>query len=313
MRLAPTRRPSRPAFTLVELLTVIAIIAVLIGLTTAAVQKVRIRTLEVRARNDIAQIGIALDAAKVKYGVDYIPSRIVLREDGMYGTNSIPAIAALEIESLAFLKKMWPRLATPTTAGFAGHDWNGDGQITIKDNGAFLLEGDQCLVFFLGGIQRGGVCTGFSVDKAYPTRPPTGYPFPPGYPNVYTATEPILYDFPTGRLQVVAPNFPTRSPFHASFIDQYGQMPYAYFSSRGGLGYSADCPSLGVQPYYEMVNAVVTSKPLNKDGFQLLSAGYDLQFGTSGAFEANVGIGMVGPAADDLTNFHPTVLGSGTK
>ena len=56
MRLAPTRRTARPAFTLVELLAVIAIIAVLIGLTTAAVQKVRVRTLEVRTRNDISQL-----------------------------------------------------------------------------------------------------------------------------------------------------------------------------------------------------------------------------------------------------------------
>jgi prepilin-type N-terminal cleavage/methylation domain-containing protein len=319
IRPAPARRNLRLAFTLVELLTVIAIIAVLIGLTTAAVQKVRVRTLEVRNRHDISQMQIALDAFKVKYGVDYVPSRIVLREDGLYGTNSVPAIAALEVESLAYLKKVWPRLATPGTAGFAGHDWNGDGAITPGDAGAFLLEGDQCLVFFLGGIQRGGVCMGFAVDKQYPARAGTN-------------TEPILFDFPTGRLKIFMPNPPTRSPYHASFIDQYGQMPFAYFSSWGGQGYNryastmgSDCNTLGLAsngvgllPYYEMVNGVLTSKAQNKDSFQIISAGYDGVFGYGGGFDAKVGAGLAGPgispgASDDLTNFHPTVLGAGTK
>jgi prepilin-type N-terminal cleavage/methylation domain-containing protein len=300
MRPAPIRSAARPAFTLVELLAVIAIIAVLIGLTTAAVQKVRHRTLEVRARHDISQLSLAIEAAKTKYQVDYIPSYIVLREDGMYGSNKIPAIAALEVQSFAILKKIWPRLATPATANFAGHDWNGDGTITAGDTGAWVLEGDQCLVFFLGGIQRGGVCTGFSVDKQYPCRGDT-------------ATEPILYDFPASRLQVFLPNPPTRSQYHASFIDQYGQVPYAYFSSRSGVGYSADCPTLKVTPYFVMVNGVTTNKPYNSDGFQIISAGYDFTFGPGGGFDAGAGAGLIGPAIDDLTNFHPTILGSGQK
>lgn len=310
IRPAPARRTLRPAFTLVELLTVIAIIAVLIGLTTAAVQKVRIRTLEVRNRHDISQMALAIDAFNAKYQVAYIPSRIVLREDGAWGTHANPIIRALELESMAFLKKMWPRLATPATAGFKGHDWNGDGVITPGDNGAFMLEGDQCLVFFLGGIQRGGVCTGFSVNKEYPALAGTN-------------TEPILYDFPTGRLQIFMPNPPTRSQFFASFIDQYGTMPFAYFSSWGGQGYNrylatlgSDCGTLGVTPYYESVGGTMISKAHNKDGFQIISAGYDGQFGPNGSvtgFDARVGAGLIGAAADDMTNFHGTVLGAGAK
>jgi hypothetical protein len=142
-----------------------------------------------------------------------------------------------------------------------------------------------------------------------------------------TNTEPILYDFSTARLKIVGPN-QFRSQYFLSYIDQYGLAPYAYFSSWGGQGYNrylpyfnnlgvapaqSDCITLVVTPYSEMANGVPTGKYMNKDNFQIISAGYDGVFGPGGPFDPSVGIGLVGPGVDDMTNFHPTVLGGGTK
>jgi type II secretory pathway pseudopilin PulG len=59
---APVGRPSRIAFTLVELLVVIAIIATLIGLLLPAVQTAREAARRTACRNGMRQVGLALHA-----------------------------------------------------------------------------------------------------------------------------------------------------------------------------------------------------------------------------------------------------------
>jgi hypothetical protein len=127
--------------------------------------------------------------------------------------------------------------------------------------------------------------------------------------------EPATLDFRLDRLRVIAPSA-TRSQFFRSYIDPYGTAPFAYFSSRGGPGgalnaYNNDCAGLGVSPYFEP-----NGKPVNKDGFQIISAGRDQTFGTGGTWDARSGAPYANASNvgnDDMSNFHSMVLGNGTQ
>ena len=256
------------------------IIAILVSLTAAAVMKAMAKGPEVQARTEIAQLESALAACRADFGLDTLPSRLVLREDGKYGSGG--ANQADYPKTIAFLQKMFGRNLNV----FAPLDWNGDHQI----GGEFVLEGQHCLVFFLGGIPTalGGTegCTGFSTNKAHPAAP-GGSRYGP------------YFDFKSSRLQRDANGFFT-------YLDPWKARPYAYFSAtKAGNDYKPDCPTLGVKPYFDL-----SLRFLNPNGCQILSAGPDQEFGPGGRWDPKNGYGWSTPGADDMSNFSRVPLGA---
>jgi prepilin-type N-terminal cleavage/methylation domain-containing protein len=244
----------RSAFTLVELLVVIAIIAILASLLLAGVMKALSVVKDVQNRNDISQLAAAVSSFKQTFGVDYMPS------------SFNPAGASDQF----YMTRLFPQVP-------AGYAWPGP------------LEGEECLVFFLGGLQQGGQCYGFSSNPRDPLAAPTAGEIRKG----------PFFDFKANRLMPVAGHtFP-------SYLDVYGFKPYAYFSTYGTTNsYQAtDCASLGVAPYLQSAGAY-----LKPDSFQIISAGKDMQFGPGGVVWPGV---TGGPGADDIANFSAARLSAG--
>lgn len=274
MRLRLNR--TRPGFTLIELLVVIAIIAVLVGLLMAGVMSARDSGARTKARTEINQFATSIGNFKSKMKVDYIPSRFVLRED----TTTYNMAAPLEAESIRYLRDVWPNLGNQI-------DWNGNGAL---DPGAVTLEGDQCLVFFLGGIRNSsGLHTGFSTNAKNPT----------------SASTERIGPFAEFQAQRLAPRGTAGAAGFLSYLDPWGAQPYAYLSSYGKPNNynrygTSDCAGLGVNPYY-----VTVGRYYNEKGFQIISAGKDRAFGAGPTVPAGP------PGTDDMANFSEALLGSG--
>jgi len=108
--LAPLRTRPR-AFTLLELLVVIGIIAVLIGLLLSAVQKVREAASRIKCQNNLKQIGLACHNYESVYGT--FPPGAVGPQPGVAGTSGLmehgvacPLLPYLEHDAL-FKKYHW--------------------------------------------------------------------------------------------------------------------------------------------------------------------------------------------------------------
>jgi hypothetical protein len=208
----------------------------------------------------------------------------------------------LSTDSKQYLIKVWPRLATGNAAQPVQQvDWNGN---NIIDKAPTVLEGQQCLVLFLGGARASsGAFIGFSTDGTKPmdtTNPTRKGPY---------------FQFDVARVQ-------PQNSFPQQYVDPYGTA-YAYFSSgKGanlydvytGLG-SHDCPSLGnIQPYFQQGGANPAKQFYNPDTFQIISAGKDQKYGPGGLWVSTMGTGGMATAgaltgADDLTNFYDAKLG----
>src|SRR5262249_25558652 len=149
-------------------------------------------------------------------------------------------------------------------------DWNGDG----KYSDPVTLEGDQCLVFFLGGIPKQGTepgCLGFSSNRLDPAKI-----------GEAAQRKGPFYAFPGNRLVKRG-----KTHFYSSAAPFGKAQPYAYFSNFGERnGYhrygTSDCAGLGVAPYYAELKP---PRYYKERSYQIISAGADGVFGPGGRWE----------------------------
>ena len=305
---APLRRP-RPGFTLVELLVVLVIIALLIALLIPAVGAAIKAAKGAAVQAEINNIAQALASFQNKYG-DFPPSRIVLNESGVLpvslgtppslvlsggdpvsGTHNDITVTALSQRTMNAFRKFWPRVAltigiypntpspipnyyNPQNQNTVWYDFNGNGSNDANVS-SWVLQGHECLVFFLGGIpQLTPASTPANPNPLNPGTTPlvlgmTGFgrnpvnPFTNNFNNGNTMFDanrnPPFYEFAADRLvltqayQSTAPAYGAANGnvgFNPGYLDSLGsQSDYAnngkspgqnfivYFSYNNNLGY----------------------------------------------------------------------------
>jgi prepilin-type N-terminal cleavage/methylation domain-containing protein len=261
-------------FTLIELLVVVIVIAILIGLLLPVIAGAMRTANNAATQAEVNQLAQALASFKSTYG-DYPPSRMYLSENGVFpvgnttqvnGDSHDITVGALAQRSLIAMRKFFPRVVFGTSsvppqigANF-WYDFNGNGKL----DGPYIIQGDECLVFFLGGITfqdpttGAFAMTGFGKDPLNPfTNNLATDPNYNGGPNpMYSANrQSPSFEFNAGRLfldpnnpsvtlnQLSAPNIP-------GYYDTLGNAPpsiatstvnfYVYFSGYGNGVYDAN-------------------------------------------------------------------------
>jgi general secretion pathway protein G len=275
-RPAATLADDRRGFTMVELLVVVVIIAILLALLLPAINAAIRQARNAQVSSEIQGLATALTQFKSTYN-DYPPSRMYLNECGYYpvGNTStmVPnpmsdiTLGQLAQRSLRYLQKFWPRASFsssgPTGTAAFWHDFNGNGTFDLNGNdpsgaGGFIIQGHQCLTFFLGGIPyntgSGIGLSGFSKNPANPfMNNINGSVGSTGTVMFSTSRTAPLFEFKSDRLAFYTdPNLPGLPLPPSTTVGAGSGIPgyldplkndlspgekvnfYAYFSSYGG-------------------------------------------------------------------------------
>lgn len=260
----PLAARNRKAFTLVEVLMVIGIIAILAAMATYGVNNALNASRRASTKQEMAQIEIALANATRELGdIHTIPSIIALHEDIRRYANNDP--------SYRQLKMMFSGITNDPTNEPNGKwlvDWNGDNSIS-NDPNPIILKGDQAWVFFVGGIPRASGPDGFSRDSN---------------PALLSDKKKGPYfDFKQHRLV-------KKNGFY-SYLDYWEKNVYLVYNNYSKSPTAEELcfdspipdtfltPSLGKTPYRYYLS-LSPAKLHNPKTYQIISAGKDGIFGT---------------------------------
>lgn len=297
-------QPRRAAFTIIELLMVIVVIAVLVAFLLPAVQSARIRARVVQVKADISTIDSAVSRFKADFLIEP-PSGIVLYENHSdWATNAtLPAV----VKSRSILRQLWPQF-----------DFTLDRDINLNGTTTetFILAGAECMVFFLGGAPLLQDTNGNGVRDAGETLTPNGFsknpvnPFAPGGNR-----QGPYYEFNTARL-FESPSNPGFYVYRDPLPNQ--RAPYVYLSSYAGTGYRIEDLGTGGLSYWYLQGTTGSAPAWNSTKFQIISPGSDGQYGGGGPFSSTNNpplppwtLGAINVTAaqrafeeDNITNFH---------
>lgn len=253
----------RSAFTMIELIVVIGIIVILAGLLLSAIGKVRDTIPRVRTKDEIGQMSLAVEQFKSTYQVPYLPSAMLLAPNYTVYGNSPAAL-----DSRAYFARVWPKAT-----------WTGQ---------ATPLDGNQCLVFYLGGMSQQGF---YNSPNAPFQVPPDGSvargPFFTFKPERLDLTTMHYHDFYWDGQTSTANVYYYFSSYAGNDYDYFGKKYYGVApdgspnpdpvgAQFGGV--TRDGGYLGVpnvqgtsmQPFRG-----IDGRYLNPNGFQIVSAGKD--------------------------------------
>ncbi len=285
-------RHSRSAFSLIELLVVMVIIAILIGLLLPAINNVRRTARLTQVKAEMTQLDGGIAAFKSRYGIEP-PSFVIIAEDP---SDWDPA-------SRRTLRQIWPQFDFNLA-----RDLNNDGD----GDDVYFLSGAECLVFFLGGVAQagGGTLSGFSKNPSNP------------FDSVSSNRDGPFFDgFDASRLSDVDGDGVNE------FLDPLpGQAtPYLYLSARDGRGFQPQVP--GEPDGFDVFNqlsgstwadadmgnlsgpyATPAGAAIRKGSYQIISPGEDQIYGNGSPFVAPTpyepGVQLELGQSDNISNFN---------
>jgi prepilin-type N-terminal cleavage/methylation domain-containing protein len=326
---------TRTGFTTVELMVVIAIIAVLLAMLMAGIMKVMARQAQSTTQQDLVELAQALENFKTRFHM-YPPSSLT----GGTGGNVTTVMA-----------KLFPELSaqvgtTPSNYASVLSSRVDNALSPLGLNSSNVnLKGDQCLVLFLGGYHQmsGSVAPGVAVISPQGFSEDPQNPFAPPAAGATGNRIGPYFKFNASRLCVRNPGSDPNSMlasygdgFYASVFQGAARYNtcYAYFSTSGylpggtrnGVGFytDTDCnsltdalggfpkPFINLNSLKQLAGNSVGYEYVNPQSYQIISAGADTLFGTAYKYPAsNSKSDMSGSpgTADNFTNFYETRLG----
>lgn len=304
----PVRRFSvRSGFSLIELVVVILIIAILASLILNGVMAARTTALSAAAASDIKNLEKAIGDFKLKFGVEP-PSSITLYEDPAGWAKRNPPNTVAQVQesarSRAIIRQIWPQFDFTLR-----REINGDRDPTPDDE--ISLQGAECLAFFLGGVCSTDMMdqTGATIASGPPANSPVkkwiplGFSINPSNPFARGGTRvgPFVELDSDRLINIDGDTDPEGAPEYLDTLP--GQTkPLIYASSYDGRGYRASDLVTGPGCTFTSVYTKTGGQPYNPKSFQIISAGFDSDYGTGGVFDTTLPANR-SMERDNITNF----------